>query len=488
MTLREGDEHVEAGDSSLFVADTADSDPNIFGSTEVKVVSVHDCALHEPPNQHVSKSPQETRKRNSKKRFKKLPLKKTANSSDVTNEVESLDMQNLPSEIEEKMENEDVVVIEKSEGKLQECEAKLKDASGKDQEKPKDKKKKKGSRALLENSNMESQDQIVTNDINHQAERKDAKKGKKKRSIGKEEELDEVFEVESSGEDVFQSEARRKSEEKKTKHSPIQEKSQRKSNQKLSHTKTSKSGSGNVPLTTGEDEMKGQPEPKEQTSQKKPVASTAGEMSSTSEKSSKKESVITEDKGEQLGDMSFLININSQISMFVADASQQERELQPMTARERNDVYKVTQLYKLRARIGTKTENNLTTVRLSKQADTRMPKPGRVDSLLSELSIAACKEAVKDSPKNHGKRKHPTSVEGNEQTAAEDSLDQAVPPKKKLSRLSRASKVHVWIRRNMMHVTLKGVVIIQTVTAVVHWTFVFSNILYTIILKSCSIQ
>ena len=436
---------MEAGDSSLFVAEqnAEDSDPNIFGSTEVKVVSVHDGALHEPPNQHVSKSPQETRKGNSKKRFKKLALKKTANYSEVTNEVKSLDMQNLPSEIEEKMEYEDVMVIEKSEGKLQECEAKLKDTSGKDPEKPKDKKKKKGSRALLENSNMESQDQIVTNDINHQAERKDAKKGKKKRSVDKEEELDEVFQVESSGEDVFQSETRRKSREKKTEHSPIQEKSQRKSNQKLSRTKKSKSGSGNVPLKTGEDEMKGQP--KEQTSQKKPVDSTAGEMSTTSEKSSKKESIITEDKDEQLGDMSFLININSQISMFVADASQQERELQPMTARERNDVYKVTQLYKLRARIGTKTENNLTTVRLSKQADTRMPKPGRVDSLLSELSIAACKEAVKDSPKNHGKRKHPTSVEGNEQTAAEDtcSLDQDVPPKKKLSRLSRASKVHV---------------------------------------------
>ena len=221
--------------------------------------------------------------------------------------------------------------------------------------------------------------------------------------------------------------------------SPVYERREVKPNKKLSRTKKSKSSSEDMPDTIGEEMVTRQSEPME-TSQKQWRTSTANEMSSKNVKSSKKESTTTEDNDEQLGDMSFLINVNSRIALFVADASQEECELQPMTARERNDVYKVTHLYKLRARMGTKAENNLTTVRLSKQPGTRMPKPGRVDSLLSELSIAASKVAFKESPKNQEKRKYSAATEGDDQTMAEDGLDQAAPPKKKLAKLSRSNK------------------------------------------------
>ena len=78
-------------------------------------------------------------------------------------------------------------------------------------------------------------------------------------------------------------------------------------------------------------------------------------------------------------------------------------------------------------------------MRLSKQAETRMPKPGRVDSLLSNLSIMACKEATRESPKNQGKRKHTSPIDGSMQSTAEDHLEQATPPKKKLTELSKAN-------------------------------------------------
>ena len=150
------------------------------------------------------------------------------------------------------------------------------------------------------------------------------------------------------------------------------------------------------------------------------------------------ESAAMDDHDEPLGDMSFLIDVNSKISLFVSDAAQEECELDPMTARERNEVYKVAQIYKLRARIGTKAANNLATVRLSKQADTKMPKPGQVDRLLSELSIAASKEALKDSPKSHiKKRKYGIEVDKNKN--GNDS-DQSGPPKKKFAKKFRSNK------------------------------------------------
>ena len=149
------------------------------------------------------------------------------------------------------------------------------------------------------------------------------------------------------------------------------------------------------------------------------------------------ESAAMDEHDEPLGDMGFLIDVNSKISHFVSDAAQEECELDPMTARERNEVYKVVQIYKLRARIGTKADNNLATVRLSKQADTKMPKPGRVDCLLSKLSIAASKEALKDSPKSQVKRKYGVTVDQNKKG---DDSDQSGPSKKKFAKKFRSNK------------------------------------------------
>lgn len=107
---------------------------------------------------------------------------------------------------------------------------------------------------------------------------------------------------------------------------------------------------------------------------------------------------------EPLGDMSFLLDVNLKISEFVT-SSEQELELQLMTGRQRTDVYKLAELYKVRARMGNKCDN-LTTLGLSKTPESRMPKNGRVDCLLSKLSIAATREAERESPKmKAGKRK-----------------------------------------------------------------------------------
>lgn len=159
-----------------------------------------------------------------------------------------------------------------------------------------------------------------------------------------------------------------------------------------------------------------------------------GEMPSISN-----QSTATKDCDEPLGDMSFLIEVNSKISLFVSDVVQDECELDPMTARQRNEVYKVAQLYKLRARIGTKADNSLTTLRLSKQADTQMPKPGKVDRLLSELSIAASKEAFKESPKIQSKRKHGATAD-RKKASDDNDIDQGGPPKKKFAKQSRSKQ------------------------------------------------
>ena len=463
----ESDEKVKDTDSSLQEVDGVleESDPYLFGigRADVEKIPVDNDDFPVPPKeQKASKSPQENKK--SKKRLKKLTSSKVAKSTDSVSEVEDLHTMDTSSALSEvngdieelgkkltssgekslnkketkgkKIENEDVVVAEKTVAELQESESEFKTKSkeGKGKAKIKKMMKKKGS-AFIQDSVSNSQDEMPTGNTNQHKEIKNTKKEKKKRSVDKEEkELDEVFQQEKPEDDVFHLEAGVKTKAKKQRDSSVHEKEEGKSNKKLSRNKKSKSSSDGTPLKIVEEPVNGQSEPME-ISQNEPEASSAGGMSNPNDKSSKKESATTEDKDEQLGDMSFLINVNSQIALFVADASQEECELQPMTARERNDVYKVTHLYKLRARIGTKTDNKLTTVHLSKQADTRMPKPGRVDSLLSELSIAASKQALKDSPKNQVKRKH------NEQTVPGDDLDQAAPPKKKLSKLSRTNKV-----------------------------------------------
>lgn len=453
-----------ADDCSIPDENLEESDPCLFntGSTDFKVDSVDDDDDALPlslKEQKKSKSPPENKR--SKKSLRKLS-KKNTNSSESASEVEDLhpsadsgdsrhkegleqkltrSMENSLSNdtIEkEKMESEDVAV-KRTEAEVPESDSDFKGNSKGRKEKTKVKNTmKKKRRVSLEDSDRTSEDKMHEADAKHQEESKDTKKRKKNRSLDKEE-FKEVFQAEISGDEVTQLDTEIKAKGAKKTDSPICEKQEVKPNKKLSRTKKSKSSSEDMPYTIGEEMVTRQPEPME-TSQKQLKTSTSNGMSSKNVKSSKKESTTTEDNDEQLGDMSFLINVNSRIALFVADASQEECELQPMTARERNDVYKVTHLYKLRARIGTKTENNLTTVRLSKQPDTRMPKPGRVDSLLSELSIAASKVAFKESPKNQEKRKYSALTEGDDQTVAEDGLAQAAPPKKKLTKLSRSNK------------------------------------------------
>lgn len=376
---------------------------------------------------------------NSKKEQQKRNLKRSM-SKDRTREKGKLDVSTSKSkgqkrgslEIldndkleENKQEKEASAVAEMAEAELQEePKLELKGEPKGTEEKTKTKKK--------PNS---SQDEMQPEDANQQGEvTEKKKKGKKKRSVDVEEESNEVFQ-----EDTPSSKSGVKSKEKK-KDSPGYGKSKEKLNKKLSRNKKSKAASDDnlVAISEMTDE---QFQPDNTGTPENPLSkskSSVGGMASTNDKSARKESAIIEDKDEPLGDMSFLINVNSRISIFVADASQDECELDPMTARERNDVYKVAQLYKLRARIGTKAETNLTTVRLSKQADTQMPKPGRVDRLLSELSIAASK----DSPKSQVKRKHAATVDENEQSAsASNNLHCDGPPKKKLSKLSRTKKM-----------------------------------------------
>lgn len=462
--LSECEETTTKADCSIPDENLEESDPCLFdaGSADFKVDSVDNDALPvSPTEQKKSKSPPENKR--SKKSLRKLSSKKKTNSSESASEVENLHpsadsgvggnkegvQQKLTRLTEnslsngtmenENMESEDVAVVERTEAEVPESDSDFKGNSKGGKERTKVKTTRKKKRCLsLEDCDRTSEDKMPEADVKHQEEVKDAKKGKKKRSLDKGE-FKEVSQAEIPSNEVIQLDTEMKTKGVKKADSPVYERQEVKPNKKLSRTKKSKSSSADVPDTIGEEMVTRQSEPME-TSQKQRRTSTANEMSSKNVKSSKKESTTTEDNDEQLGDMSFLINVNSRIALFVADASQEECELQPMTARERNDVYKVTHLYKLRARMGTKAENNLTTVRLSKQPGTRMPKPGRVDSLLSELSIAASKVAFKESPKNQEKRNYSAVTEGDDQTMAEDGLDQAAPPKKKLAKLSRSNK------------------------------------------------
>ena len=269
-----------------------------------------------------------------------------------------------------------------------------------------------------------SKDHIHVDDENKQDDLEESKKTKKKRSSAAEQESDDVFLAESNG-----NKSNVNTEPKNE--SPVLKKPKEKLSKKLSCRKKAKAVFEES-VTKASEKIEDEKSGTECAS-----ASDTDGMNSNS--------VNKQLPDEPLGDMTFLINVNSQISVFVSNGSLEECELQPMTARERNDVYKMAQLYKLRARIGTKSENNLTTVRLSKQADTRMPKPGKVDCLLSELSMAALKGGVKDSPKNQGKRKYAAVADGSEcslpTACTDDDHDQEGPPRKKMSKLSRAKKV-----------------------------------------------
>ena len=456
--LNECEETTKEADCSMLEPDEnlEESDPCLFNtsSRDVKVHSADDDALP-LSSKEQEKSNSLPRNKRSKKCLRKLSSKKGTNLSESLSEVEDLhpsadsgvsgDKEDLErklrrstekSLINDETQSEDVAVVERTEAEVQESDSDFKGNSKGGKEKTRVKKTRKMKRGvLLEGSDKNSQDEMPVADVKHQDEIKDTKEGNK-RTLAKGE-FEEVFSAEIP---VTQLNTGIKPKGKKKADSQVQDRPQGKPNKKLSRTKKSKSSSEDTPTKIGEEMVTEHPKPIE-TSQKQPNAFTAGGMPNKDVKSSKKESITTEENDEQLGDMSFLININSRIALFVADASQEECELQPMTARERNDVYKVTHLYKLRARIGTKSENNLTTVRLSKQADTRMPKPGRVDSLLSELSIAASKVAFKESPKNQEKRKYSAVTEGDYQTVAENGLDQASPPKKKLAKLSRSNKL-----------------------------------------------
>ena len=483
-----------------------ESDPYIFNcdSSDIIVVPAEDASSSK--DQKVSRSPQENKKSNAKKRLRKLTSKKAVNQSnpmsraDNSNNPQDLsssttdddgDRQGLERKITSNEENSNTATGDKSsldhepsglnnsvesskkgqqkrnfkrspsseigaeKGKVNAATLKSKGltrSTSRKKEREEDKQETAVTVAAVTSAEEEFQEESeleLNGDTRKTKEKTNPKKNKrssgdefsgdddskqedipekaadhkKKKSFRVEEESDDISHEESPGDMV-----RMKSKEK------LKDSHEDKPKKKRSRNKKSKTDSDGSPVKIIGGTANEQFEP--ENAIENPQSKT--KTSSTSDKSSKKEkeSTFIEDKDEPLGDMSFLINVNSQISVFVADASQDECELEPMTARERNDVYKVTQLYKLRARIGTKAENNLTTVRLSKQADTKMPKPGRVDRLLSELSIVAFKE----SPKNQAKRKHAATCDGDKQTDGEDP-DQEEPPKKKLSKKSRNSKV-----------------------------------------------
>ena len=119
---------------------------------------------------------------------------------------------------------------------------------------------------------------------------------------------------------------------------------------------------------------------------------------------------------EPLGDMSFLLDVNLKISELVT-STREELELELMTGRQRTDVYKLAALYKLRARIGDKSDK-LATLRLSKTPESKMPRNGKVDCLLSELSIAATREADSPRPRAAKRKQTVQPAAGNEDSPA----------------------------------------------------------------------
>ena len=493
----EGNERDANHSLSVVDENLEDSDPYIFNCNRSDIIVVPAEDASNPKDQKASRCPQENKKSNSKKRSRKLTSKSRADNSSNSQDQSSSatdddgDRQVLERKFTSNKEKSNTPTgnkpsldhklsglnnsVESSKKGQQKRNSKRSPSSGTGAEKggfneatlkskslkrstsrkkEREEDKQETAETAAEVGLQEEPELEFNRDVGKTKEKAKPKKnkissddefsaddGNKQEDISEkkadQKESDDIFCEESPGD-----EAKMKAKE-KVKDSLAHKKPEDKPKKKLSRNRKSKTDYDGSPVKIIDETANGQFEPENATENPQPKTKTSvGGIPSTSDTSLKKEreSAIIEDKDEPLGDMSFLINVNSQIAVFVADASQDECELEPMTARERNDVYKVTQLYKLRARIGTKAENNLTTVRLSKQADTKMPKPGRVDRLLSELSIAASKEAFKESPKNQAKRKHAATCDGDKQTDGDDP-DQEEPPKKKLLKKSRNSKV-----------------------------------------------
>ena len=456
-----------------------ESDPYIFevGNTEVSAVPAEDTLCLK--DKKVSNSLPENKKLNSNKRLKKLSSKKSGSLSTVINGNDGGDQQivSATSSVQEivaekqrrrsestedtsyaksddqnnrnqkkSSSNEQAAEPEESSSKFKPKGAKRASSRSKEMEESKEvsmdveeaqvettKESETGCTEEVHKNNKDkakvrkkksSKDHVHADDENEQNDLKESKKTKKKRSSAAEQESDDVFQAESNGnKSSVNTEPRNKS--------PVLKKPKESLSKKLSCGKKTKAVFEESVIKASE---------KIEDEKSETECASAGDTDGTNSNSVNKQL-----PDEPLGDMTFLINVNSQISVFVSNGSLEECELQPMTARERNDVYKMAQLYKLRARIGTKSENNLTTVRLSKQADTRMPKPGKVDCLLSELSMAALKKGVKDSPKNQGKRKYAAVADGSvcslPTACTDDDHDQEGPPRKKITKLSRAKKV-----------------------------------------------
>lgn len=455
-----------------------ESDPYIFevGNTEVSTVPVEDTLCLK--DKKVSNSLPENKKLNSNKRLKKLSSKKSGSLSTMINGSDGGDQQivSATSSVQEIVAenqcrrsesteessyaksddqnnrnrkkssiNEKATEPEESSSKCKPKGAKRASSRSKEMEESKEvsmdvevaqvettKESETGCTEEVHKNNKDkakvrkkksSKDHIHANDENEQDDLKESKKTKKKRFSAAEQESD-VFQAESNG-----NKSNVNTEPKNE--SPVLRKPKESLSKKLSCGKKTKAVLEESVIKASE---------KIEDEKSETECASASDTDGTNSNSINKQL-----PDEPLGDMTFLINVNSQISVFVSNGSLEECELQPMTARERNDVYKMAQLYKLRARIGTKSENNLTTVRLSKQADTRMPKPGKVDCLLSELSMAALKKGVKDSPRNQGKRKYAAVADGSEcslpTACTDDDHDQEGPPRKKITKLSRAKKV-----------------------------------------------
>ena len=458
-----------------------ESDPYIFevGNTEVSVVPVEDTLCLK--DKKVSNSLPENKKLNSNKRLKKLSSKKSGSLSTMINGSDAGDQQivSATSSVQEivaekqcrrsestedtsyaksddqnnrkqkkSSSNEQASEPEESSSKCKPKGAKRASSRSKEMEESKEvsmdvevaqvettKESETGCTEEVHKNNKDkakvrkkksSKDHVHADDENEQNDLKESKKTKKKKSSAAEQESDDVFQAESNGnKSIVNTEPKNES--------PVLKKPKESLSKKLSCGKKTKAVFEESVIKASE---------KIEDEKSETECASAGDTDGTNSNSVNKNKQLPD---EPLGDMTFLINVNSQISVFVSNGSLEECELQPMTARERNDVYKMAQLYKLRARIGTKSENNLTTVRLSKQADTRMPKPGKVDCLLSELSMAALKKGVKDSPKNQGKRKYAAVADGSEcslpTACTDDDHDQEGPPRKKITKLSRAKKI-----------------------------------------------
>ncbi|XP_031562980.1 uncharacterized protein DDB_G0286299-like isoform X3 [Actinia tenebrosa] len=148
----------------------------------------------------------------------------------------------------------------------------------------------------------------------------------------------------------------------------------------------------------------------------------------------------TPEREEELGDVGFLIDISSMITTFVSNPDDTALELPLMSARERADARKLAALFNLHISIGNKMDNR-SSLNLSKTSNSKMPKPGKLDSLLSQLSIAAAREAEKASAKTRTKRKFASVADdecNDEQSTWDDSQ-----PKRNPKTFSRSKKARM---------------------------------------------